>query len=300
MSGLFPYLDMIVGAEAEGFAELRWRLRSGAMGREFVGVRDRRRLATLIEARGRASDLYVGVAPRVRHEGGRDAVERVHVLWADCDEPEAVTALDAFSPPPSMVIGSGTGRHAYWALWPPVGPAEAEAANRRIAHALGADARATDAARILRPPGTFNHKGVEPRPVTVEQLAAKVYSVAQVVGRLAEPEPERPPRRAVRLPVATDDPLLAVPPAVYVEALTGREVGRDGKLRCPFHADRTPSLHVYDEPERGWACFGCGKGGTVIDFAARLWAVEPRGRGYHELRQRLERELALALRSAAA
>src|SRR5829696_6953067 len=171
-----------------------------------------------------------------------------------------------------MVIASGNGQHAYWSLWPPVGPAEAERANRRLAHALGADMQATDAARILRPPGTFNFKTGRPVPVTVERLEPEVYTVEQVVGELRDPEPER--SRSVS-PMgdggsvstmvdkrAGDDPLLTIPPAVYVEALTGRTVGRDGKLACPFHEDGTPSLHVYDDPNRGWVCFGCGRGGT--------------------------------------
>ena len=295
---LAAYLDALYGAEPDGsFAEVRFKLRNGGMGREFVAVGDRRRLAAMVEARGRTTDTYIGVAPRTRHEGGRDAVERVHALWADCDTPEAIAALESFDPPPSMVVHSGSGRHAYFALWPPVGPDETETANRRIAHALGADMRATDAARILRPPSTFNFKGTfkgtGPKPVAVEHVNVEVYTLDQVVGALPDPDPERLPRRPVRLRVATDDALLAVAPAVYVEALTGREVGRDGKIPCPFHDDRTPSLHVFAEPERGWTCFGCRRGGTAIDFGAHLWGLEPRGRGYWELRRGLEAALGM-------
>ena len=47
----------------------------------------------------------------------------------------------------------------------PAAPDEAERANRRPAHKLGADMSATDAARILRPPGTSNFKGPAPQPV---------------------------------------------------------------------------------------------------------------------------------------
>lgn len=48
-----------------------------------------------------------------------------------------------------------------------------------------------------------------------------------------------------------------------IESLTGEEVSKH-KIKCPFHADETPSLHVYDDG--GWKCFGCGKHGDVIDF----------------------------------
>jgi len=281
------YGDLLYGAEPAGsFAELRWRLRDGRMGREFVKLGDRR-LAKMIVAR-RTTDLFMGVAPRVRHEGGRDAVERCHVLWVDCDSPESIEALERFSPAPSMVIRSGSGVHVYWSLVEPLTPDWAERANRRLAYALGGDARSCDAARILRPPGTFNHKTGSPVPVELEHVDCNaVYEARAIVEGLPDPPA---PRRRERPPAArpaSEDPLLAIPPPVYVEALVGREVGRDGKLACPFHNDRTPSLAVYDDPARGWYCFGCEQGGDIYTFGAALWEISPRGAGYHELRRRL-------------
>jgi DNA primase len=38
---------------------------------------------------------------------------------------------------------------------------------------------------------------------------------------------------------------------------------------CPFHGDTRPSLVVYPAT-RSYYCFGCGAGGDVIDFVARL------------------------------
>jgi len=138
--------------------------------------------------------------------------------------------------------------------------------------------------------------------VTVEHVAPEtIYTPEQVIGHLPDPPDEkRPPSAPVRPPAAIDDPLLAVPPAVYVELLTGRETGRDGKVSCPFHEDSTPSLHVYEDVERGWTCFGCDRAGTIIDFGAELYGIEPRGRGYYEIRERLEADLIPALRRAAA
>lgn len=46
----------------------------------------------------------------------------------------------------------------------------------------------------------------------------------------------------------------------------GYETNHVGFMRCPFHhGDHTASLKVYPG-DRGWCCFGCHKGGTVIDF----------------------------------
>ena len=38
-----------------------------------------------------------------------------------------------------------------------------------------------------------------------------------------------------------------------------------GFMVCPFHADNGPSLKVY-KGNRGWHCYGCHLGGSVIDF----------------------------------
>lgn len=40
---------------------------------------------------------------------------------------------------------------------------------------------------------------------------------------------------------------------------------KHGFMVCPFHGDRDASLKVY-EGDKGWHCFGCGRGGSVIDF----------------------------------
>lgn len=42
---------------------------------------------------------------------------------------------------------------------------------------------------------------------------------------------------------------------------------RRGFMRCPFHADRVPSLKLYDDH---FHCFGCGAHGDVVDLTAGL------------------------------
>ena len=34
---------------------------------------------------------------------------------------------------------------------------------------------------------------------------------------------------------------------------------------CPFHGEKEPSLKIYPKTG-GWHCYGCGRGGSVIDF----------------------------------
>jgi len=37
------------------------------------------------------------------------------------------------------------------------------------------------------------------------------------------------------------------------------------KIRCPFHHDSQPSLHVYPQTDSWW-CYGCNRGGDVFDW----------------------------------
>ena len=55
-----------------------------------------------------------------------------------------------------------------------------------------------------------------------------------------------------------------VPP---VEAAKRYGSVKRGFVRCPFHADRTPSLKLYGDH---FHCFGCGAHGDVIDLTAAL------------------------------
>jgi hypothetical protein len=290
------YLTMLAGA-SPGWIEVR-RPKTAGRRQVFVPVDRLGELAdALVEARSDC-DVYVGVLPRVRRGGTRDDVDVGRVLWVDCDTAEAVRRLRTFRPWPSCVIASGGTEggerkvHAYWQLKRPVIAADIERANRRLAHHLAADMASTDRARIMRPPTTLNFKTDPPRRVEVLRLEAEVHDALDLVGDLADPPVARPERATGRSVPARDanDPLRAIPSVEYVERLTGREVVR-GFVACPFHADDTPSLHVGGPQPELWKCFGCGAGGSVIAFGARLFGIEPRGRGYHEVRRRLAAEL---------
>ena len=213
------------------------------------------------------------------------------MLWIDCDQPDSHHDLHAFSPRPALAVASGSGgTHAYWPLARPVGPDQLERANRRLAQALQGDRRSVDAARILRPLGTLNHKHSPPRPVELRWFDdGAVVELDDVLAALPE-LPKVPGSAAgagrVEPRDPRGDPLLAIPPTVYVPVLVGTPLNRDRKVSCPFHADRTPSLHAYGRG-LGWRCFGCGACGSIFDLAARLWGLHTRGRDFRELRRGL-------------
>jgi DNA primase len=48
-----------------------------------------------------------------------------------------------------------------------------------------------------------------------------------------------------------------------------------GKIHCPFHADKTPSLMVYDDENGGHVhCFGCGAHHDLIDYVMMVEDVD--------------------------
>ena len=148
------YLAALAGREPTGgLLELRFRRGPGRpMRQRFYPAARARRLAETALWLSQTSDVYVGVLPRRRRAGGKAALERAWVLWADCDTSAAAAELERFEPAPAVVVASGGdgARHAYWPLERPIDPIEAEERNRAVARALGADERSCDAARILR------------------------------------------------------------------------------------------------------------------------------------------------------
>ena len=167
--------------------------------------------------------------------------------------------------------------------------------NRRLAAALGADdGVVTKPHTILRPAGSVNRKHSPPAPVRLLGVQPDHRVSAEEIDAQLPQEPAEQAStsragspRASSL-IASSDPLRSVPPPVYFERLTGLRVGPSGKLRCLFHDDRSPSLHVYREPGRGWYCFGCGRGGSIYDLAALLSGRETRGPDFAKLRRELE------------
>ena len=50
----------------------------------------------------------------------------------------------------------------------------------------------------------------------------------------------------------------------------GLTIKHSGFATCPFHTEKTASLKIYNNG-KGWHCYGCGAGGSVIDFVMRFF-----------------------------
>jgi hypothetical protein len=251
-------LEALHGTAAASFTELR--MIDPAFGpprQEWFGTTEHSAAAIRAAELSTKYDVYFGVAPRTRREGGKAAIAHAYTVWGDVDTPAALAEMATFDLPPSAVVASGSPGcfHAYWFLDQPITVDVLEAVNRRLATHLGADIRATDAARILRVPGTLNHKGTDPRSVVMQSFTGERYDIEQVLAALPHAgDPSSPPARAPRAPGQHPGEVSKSVTKV-LDRLDGVIPSTTGwTARCPAHDDTRPSLSVGQGDDAGVCC----------------------------------------------
>ncbi|MGK8641114.1 VapE domain-containing protein [Brucella anthropi] len=113
-----------------------------------------------IETRQGEDNLYFhvnGLRPGVMNKkASKDDVATAYFAHVDIDDPDAEERVLSFSPPPTVVVFSGGGYHAYWKLKNPTEDlVRVEAINMALAKALGGD-NCHNIDRIMRLPSTVN------------------------------------------------------------------------------------------------------------------------------------------------
>jgi predicted P-loop ATPase len=176
----------------------------------YFGVCPVKDSAAIVRSRGKKARATIG------------DIAAVPALWADIDlageghksGKNYAPDIDAWEPtfealPPSYIIQSGHGLHCYWLLEKPF-QIESEEDRERIgetvkrfqsslAASAGYDIDTTsDLARVLRVPGTVNHKEGEALPVEIIKKTGARYELADLVSFHAggvdqEREPEQLP-----------------------------------------------------------------------------------------------------------
>ena len=157
-------------------------------------------------------DVYFGVLPRNGRSGSQQDVCAASCLFCDIDGGDAGAegAIALFKasglPAPHIAVKSGGGAHLYWLLSETILLPDHAAREsfkrtlRRLCRKIGgaspgahADTSACEVARILRVPGTFNHKRETPRPVKLIRLDAEGERLSYDWWRLNLPD--EPPTR---------------------------------------------------------------------------------------------------------
>jgi hypothetical protein len=151
----------------------------------------------------------------------------------------------------------------------------------------------------MRLPGTRNLKSGAPGRwcrILAADLHAPGVDLHRVLGDAARGSRRPMPARANGTRRLGAEGLDGLAPRDWFAALEpDRPITRYGYARCPLHDEEIPSLKLYDEPDEGWYCWGCGRGGDLIEYAAwRLYGRPGReldGARFAELRDWLRTRL---------
>jgi len=151
------------------------------------------------------ADGEVKEAHSVRSQ--KDFIAAVNALYSEFDDKDFSSAdarrqhVDDLQPAPSARVESGGGEHCYWLLTSPHildnNSARQEAASVQAGwvQLMGGDDGAKDLARVLRIPGSMNHKYSPARPVKLTKFdTGQTYTfddLAQLVQRVQAPQPQR-------------------------------------------------------------------------------------------------------------
>lgn len=117
----------------------------------------------------KGQNAYFGVATRIEGDGSKAGILQIPALLVDLDlyklpdekKEESRQRYKNFPLKPTFVIDSGGGRYFLWMFKEPASRDEiqrAEGLLKRLASYFNGDPQATDASRILRIPGSLNHK----------------------------------------------------------------------------------------------------------------------------------------------
>lgn len=155
-------------AGASDYIEIREIDQDGKVKQRFFRVEELRDYKPPID-----KNVYFGVYGRSVKDGSAKSCTSTGALWADYDDgrslPEVKDSIArAGLPEPSTTVNSGHGFHCYWLLTERT-TKDVTSLLRAIVDKTGADAKATDRARIMRLPGTMNVKG-EPVPCEVMEM----------------------------------------------------------------------------------------------------------------------------------
>ncbi len=157
-----------------GFIELR-AFRGVEVERKFFSMNH---VAKVSEWTAKHSDwnIFFGAVPRKDTSSGSEKnLIDLPGLWVDCDFKDfpgggldVLEIIDAFKYPPSFLVHTGGGLHGYWKFQTPATPSrEFKGQLKGLSRHLRGDPAATDLSRILRLPGSFNHKYEVPLPCVV-------------------------------------------------------------------------------------------------------------------------------------
>lgn len=200
-----------------------------------------------LSSQAKVGKIINGKTYAARH---KDDALALKAVWLDIDVKDppkgyatinnALDALEAFTakaglPAPSAIVHSGGGLHVYWIANRPLKLEEWRPYSEGLKLAgLAAGLRSdwqctTNSVRVLRIPGTLNHKTNPPRAVKLLALAPTDYDFATALSHIKAAPSSTPQRKITALSDVCDITKFTGPP-VHIE-------GFDGDLGLQTYSD---------------------------------------------------------------
>ena len=178
-------LDYIAALTGDANASLTWQLFDDGPDKDFRRARIvHGPLVELAHELQSANASKCGVFACVAQTDGKGRkaanVQRVRALFVDCDTVEPA----AWHVPPSIIVRSAAGPHAYW-LVDDCELTAFQSAQKRLAAHYSSDPKVCDLPRVLRVPGYWHCKR-EPVRVVLESAPGTRYRTADVLQDIAE------------------------------------------------------------------------------------------------------------------
>lgn len=167
------FLDKLF-KDSKGYINIREIDQNGKVKQHFLTLEQAK------SYKGPDKHIYFGVYTRQKGNGKANGCISTGALWADFDGlplHEVKSRIEQVGlPEPSIIVDSGHGYHSYWLLTERT-TKDVTGILRAIATTTGADAKATDTARIMRLPDTMNIKYKPSRQCKVIEVKGQRYDI---------------------------------------------------------------------------------------------------------------------------
>jgi hypothetical protein len=128
------------------------------------------------------ANVYIGMFAHRGKPATAETTTTTGALWADFDDTNDAAEVEARIrsaglPQPSLTVNSGHGIHTYWLLDKRAQAGDVVPVLKALAVALGSDGSVCDAARIMRVPGSINHKDSPAVPCSILSVSPLRYNL---------------------------------------------------------------------------------------------------------------------------
>lgn len=210
-----------------------------------------RQADTLIAQNNAGWNIYVGANSRKKNGGATaDDVSVARCLFVDFDhttEAKVQETLDELGfPPPTLLMNSGHGIHAYWRIQEPMTNLQQWTQDqKRLIATVDSDKAIHDPPRVMRLPGFINHKEPVAQSCIIDAETARIYLLADLRENLASIEaPKAPPPRRIAPPASDDEKVLRA--TAYAAKWEAASEGERNNQAMRHAADMTRDFDLPD------------------------------------------------------